>query len=336
MKQKTKHKPLSAKELAVLYSKLGRLDESGIPIEKAMTLLLEGGGEISQRATVALNYLKRGRSLSQAGTRAGLFVGLDAAMIRAGEAGGTLTQICRQLAQFYEEKVQQTEQIKSRLFLPVTVLLLAIFIQPFPTLISGNLTITNYLGTTIGVVIQLALLAFILLRFPRWARHSFLRLLGIGRLWDKLEINIPYFGHWIVRRNLRDFVRTLGLLLQAGLPILEALPLAYDVIENTVLRERFRKISRHLRQGDTLTGALSQVKGVNQVAIQLILVGESAGDLANMMLHYVKLESEEISRFDKMLADWIPRMVYVVIAAWIVYGIFSSGAFMPNVPESFF
>ncbi len=333
MKQGLKHKPLSAQDLAILYLKLARLEESGIPIVQAMTLLLEGGGEIGQRAIVALNYLKRGRTLSEAGVRSGLFIGLDAALIRAGEAGGTNAQIFRQLAQFYEEKARQARQIKSRLFLPVTVLLLAIFIQPVPALILGNITITDYFGATLGLIIQLALLVFILLRFPRWARHGFLKPFGMGSLWDKVEINTPYFGHWYVRRSWRDFVRTLGLMLQAGLPILEALPLAYDVIENAQLRQRLRKISRRLQQGETFTEAFSQVNGVNQVAIQLILVGESAGDLADMMLHYAKLESEDITRYNQKLAVWIPRMVYALIMVWIAYGILSSGAFMPNVPE---
>ncbi len=327
--KKSQRKPLPAQDLANLYLQLARLEDSGIPIQRAMTLLVQSSGDTGKRAKVALNFLKRGKTLSEAGTRAGLFIGLDAALVKVAEAGGTNAEVFRQLAQFYEEKARQARQIKSRLFLPVTVLLLAIFIQPVPALVLGKMTAIAYLGATVGLIIQLALLVFVLLHLPRWARHGFLR--PFGRLWDKIEINTPYFGRWYVRRSLRDFVRSLGLMLQAGLPIFEALPITYNVVENTILRKRLQKISPRLQKGETLAEAFSQVEGVNPAAVQLVLVGEEAGDLAHMMLHYTKLESENIAMHNKMLAEWIPRIVYALIVAWIAYGIFSSGAFMPSV-----
>jgi len=307
-------KSLPTQDLAKLYLQLSRLEASGIPIQQAMAMMDQG--ETGKRAQVALTYLKRGKPLSEAGARAGLFVGLDATLVKVAEAGGILAEIFRQLAQFYEEKARQARQVKSRLILPVTVLLLAIFIQPFPALFLGKITIGGYLIATVGLIVKLALIIFVFLHF-----------------WDRLEMKVPYFGRWYVRRRMRDFVQSLGLMLQAGLPILEALPKAFQLVENVSLRQRLELISRSLQKGETFAQAFSQVEGINPLAIQLVFTGEEAGRLADMMLHYAKLESEEIAMHNEMLAEWIPRIVYAGIAIWIAYGILSAGAPMSVVPE---
>jgi len=322
--KKSRYKPLSAQDLANLYLQLARLEESGIPIMKALTLLTQDGGEMGKRVAVALEHLKRGKSLAEAGTRAGLFVGLDTALVKVAEAGGTNAVVFRQLAKFYEDKARRVRQIKSQLFLPLTILLLAVFIQPVPALLLGKMTAISYLGATVGLIFQMAILIFVLLRLPQWIRHGFLR--SFRHSWERAEINLPYLGKWYVRRSLRDFMRSLGLMLQAGLPILEALPKAYEVVENLIIRQRLQKITSHLRDGDSFANAFSQVEGVNNIASQLVLTGEYAGSLAEIMLHYVKLESEDIARHDEMLAIWIPRIIYAGIIAWMAYGILNAWA----------
>jgi len=329
--KKSRYKPLPAQALAHLYVQLARLESSGIPIQNAMQMLVQAEGETGKRARVALNHLKRGKPLSEAGAKSGLFMGLDAALIEAADAGGIYASIFRQLAPFYEEKARNQRRIKSRLFLPLTVLLLAVFIQPVPALISGKMDILSYLFATVGLIIQFALVVFVVWRLPYWV--GFLKPFGISLLLDKVAISIPYFGGWVVRRNIRDFLQSLGLMLQAGLPILEALPKAYEVVENPILRRRLQKIIILLKKGEPFAAALSQIDGVNPAAIQLISTGEHAGSLAEMMLHYVKFESEAISLHNEQLAAWIPRLVYALIVVWIAYGILSAGALMSPVPD---
>ncbi len=68
-------------------------------------------------------------------------------------------------------------------------------------------------------------------------------------------------------------------------------------------------------------------------ALKLLTTGEHSGSLAEILLHYAKLESEDIALHDKMLASWIPRIVYAFVVMWIVYGIFSSGVPMSSIPD---
>ena len=330
--KKLPRKSLPFQDLANLYLQLSRLENSGISTERAMILLIDESdknSEISKRARIALNYLKRGKSLSEAGKRAGLFMGLDVALINVAEESGTNEKVFQQLAQFYEAKARQKRQIKSRLFLPMLILVLGVFIQAVPALILGKITFISYLSATLGILLQLALFVFILLHLSSWFRHGFLR--SFRHLWDKIEINAPYFGHWFVRRNLRNFLQSLGLMLEAGLPILEALPKAFQVVENTHLCQRLQTISIRLHKGDTFAEALSQVAEFSTVAHQLISTGEHAGSLDNMLRHYVKLESEAIALHDEMLAAWLPRIIYGSVIAMMAYSILSIG--MSSIPE---
>lgn len=328
-KIKSKHKQLPAQNLADFYFQLGRLEESGLPIQETMKMLMPAEDKMAKRVKVALNYLERGKPLYEAGARAGLFASLDIALIQAAEVGGTLAEVFRQLAQFYEEKARQARQIKSRLFLPIVVFIMAIFIQSFPALFLGEITLANYLGATVGFILQLALLIFVFIRLPRWFRYGFLQ--AFSGLWDKIEMKAPYFGRWFVRRSVRDFMRSLGLMLQAGVPIFEALPLAEAAIENAILRKELQKINLRLQKGDSLADALSQVNVLSPVATQLLLTGETSGNLDKMILHYAKLESEDIAMHNKTLVEWIPRIIYACIAIWMIYGILSTGLPMPEL-----
>ena len=80
--KKSLPKPLPASQLAQFYLQLARLQTAGIPLQEALTTLTSGKNQLSQRAKVTLTYLCRGKSLAQAGQRAGLFVGLDVTLIQ--------------------------------------------------------------------------------------------------------------------------------------------------------------------------------------------------------------------------------------------------------------
>lgn len=331
--KKSSPKPLPASELAQLYLQLERLQLAGIPLQEAIITLTSGKSQLNQRAKVTLTYLRRGNSLAEAGQRSGLFVGLDATLIQIAETGGIYTEVFHQLAQSYEEQARYQRQIQSRLKLPLLILLLAIIIQPLPNLISGQLTLGGYLGVTVGFIIQLGLFIGIIWHLPHWLRHYVVKPLGLGILADKLQLAIPYWGRWYIRRTLRNFMRSLGLMLQAGLPILEALPKAYEIVDNFVIRQHLQQIIIQLQQGQTVAEAIVAVKEIDSVAIQLVTTGEHSGSLAEMMLHYVKLESEAIAIHNDMLAAWLPRLAYALVVVWIVYGLFTSNPLTSSLPQ---
>lgn len=319
---KSPSQPLPPPALANLYLQLGRMEEAGIPAQVAFTLLSQAEGESGKRASVALSYLNRGRSLAEAGKRAGLFVGLDAEIIKVAEASGTHAEIYRQLSQTYEEEARWQQQLQARLVLPLTISGLGLFINPLPALVAGSITLIGYLMGSVGVLLLLALVIWGLLRLSAWLRYGWLQ--SFGHLLDKFQMKMPSLRQWYTRRSLRDFMRALGLMLQAGHPLLEALPKAYNVVANAILRQQLQFLSIRLKAGDTFAQAFSQVKDMDPVAIQLVTTGDQAGKLADMLLHYVKLESEAIDLQHEQLAAWLARLVYALGAGWIILGIFST------------
>lgn len=319
---KSSSQPLPPQALANLYLQLGRMEEAGIPAQAALSLLSQAGGESGKRASIALIYLNRGRPLAEAGKRAGLFVGLDAEIIKVAEASGTHAEIYRQLSQAYEEEARWRRKIKARLVLPLTVLGLGLFINPLPALVTGSISTIGYLMGSVGVLLLLALVSWGLLRLPTWLRHGWLQ--PFNHLLDKFQMKMPSLRQWYARRSLRDFMRALGLMLQAGHPLLEALPKAYNVVENSMLRQQLQFLSTRLKAGDTFAQAFSQVEDMEPVAIQLVTTGDQAGKLAEMLLHSVKLESAAIDLQNEQLAAWLPRLIYALSAGWIIWGIFSS------------
>ncbi|MCX4028644.1 type II secretion system F family protein [Endozoicomonas sp. SM1973] len=326
----TKHSLLSHQQRAHLFMQLSRLEQSGLSMEHTLNLLSDGDDQVAKRASFALKDIKRGQPLSTAGKRAGLLTERDAYLITVAEAGGVHTAIFRQLAEIYQTSASQLKQIKSRLVFPIVILICAVFIRQFPALFQGNITLFTYIAGNLFLLGQLGAIAYIGWRLPYWIRYGFLG--ALKGSWDKLTIHFPYFGNWYVRIQTRDFIQALGLLLQAGLPIMEAIPKAYRFIENQLLREQFEEIEQSLQAGNNFTQAFSSLENTASTIVQLISTGEHAGDLSGMMLRCANMETEQINLYTSMVTEWVPRLVYVLIAVWIAYGIIKGGAPMTTVP----
>lgn len=322
-------KPLPAYVLADMYAQLARLEKSGIPTTQALSLLAQAKNPSGQRAKVALAQLKRGKSLAMAGIQAGLFVGIEGELLKLADASGTHEAIYTQLARTYTEKASYLRKIKTRLIYPILLLILSIFLQPLPELIGGGLSLTQYLFATVGLMLKMAGFIFIVLRLPHWLKN-----IGFERLVDSLAIKLPYFGQWVIRQTMRDFFQALGLMLQAGLPILEALPKAYATVNNSIIKQQLKVISQRLQLGDEFAEALVYVENLPALAIPLISTGEYAGSLAEALLRYVTVESAEISLYHHQLAAWLPRLIYFLVVFWIVYAIvIGSDQMVPQLPE---
>jgi general secretion pathway protein F len=144
----------------------------------------------------------------------------------------------------------------------------------------------------------------------------------------------PLLGTLLQRRALVDFFETLGLLIEAGVPMLQALPKALAAISDTELRARFGYVAIRVEQGDRLSEALQSVLfHGREAACALIRSGEASGAIPDTLRRYCEQESAAITLHEDTLADWAPRIVYTLIAIWIARGVLTSGAFAPQVPR---
>ncbi len=316
--------PPGIDERADLYIQLARMEEAGLSSIEAFKHLAELDPRLGTKLSMAAKFLQSGRSIAEAGLRSGLLFGIDLELVKAGEGSGQLAAIYRQLANFYSDKARRLRKIKSRLFLPLTILFLALMIQPIPDLFVGSITVFEYLLSSIGSFIYFILVLYIFWRLPYWLTEGNLRFLGLRRTVFQLQLALPTVAQWIVRRQTRDFLQVLGLMLDAGIPILEALPKAAATMKNAILSEQFTKASISIENGMSMTQAFSGIKQFNRTALQLISSGEQSGKLAETLLHFAELEAEAINLQEEMLAEWIPRIIYGVITLWMGYSIVAS------------
>ena len=140
---------LSLQGRAQLFTHLGAMERAGVPVERALaslTLPSEADGAVRRFR----EHLAKGSDIASAGLRSGLFSPLDSSLVGAAQASGSLAAIYRRLAERYTHKAQQAAALKSRMWMPVAVLLLALFIQPLPALVAGRLSIGGYLWVALA------------------------------------------------------------------------------------------------------------------------------------------------------------------------------------------
>ena len=322
---RTKHKQTpSISELADLYIQLARMDDAGISHAQAFKLLIETDNPLSAKLSKAMNYLKPGRSIAESGFRAGLFNQLDRELITAGEFSGKLGEIYQQLARYYGDKARHNRKIKSHLIFPLSILFLALLIQPIPALFVGSITAMQYILASFGAFAYILLLMYSAWRLPFWLTEGALRFLGLRQLIYQLQLTLPLIAPWVIRRQVKEFLLILGLMLDAGVPILEAMPKAANTVKNVILAQHIKAASYSLQEGRNLTETLTQIKEFNSSTLQIVAIGEQSGKLASSLLHFAKLEAEAISLQEEMLAQWLPRLIYTLITVWMAYSIIAA------------
>ncbi len=319
---------LSVAQLADLFSQLHRLESAGLPALQAFQILAESGKDLKKPLTILRQQLTAGKPISEAGFRAGVFNDTQKALIHAAEAGGQLAAVYAELANYYTLKNTRLKKIKSRLYLPVLMLILSLFLQPLPGLISGATTAPGYLLLSLGRLFGIAICAVLFIQLP-----DILAALGLERAWHGLQLRIPPLKNWIVNRRINEFLIMLAFLLEAGMTFSAAFPKAVAGIKNTVLRAEFAQAitaNRHAK-GDSVTDTLAGIAPINSKILQIVKTSEHSGKLAGGLLRSARLEAETYSLQDDALADWIPRLIYSLIALWMASAILGSQFALPKV-----
>jgi general secretion pathway protein F len=306
-----------------MFSQLAAMETAGLPFEKAFQLL-----KVPSAAQARLNAMRKmlkGGDFPFAGERSGLFTKLEARLVRTAWQAGSPAGVYRKLAEHYTTRAMQASAVKSRMALPAFMVIAALFIQPLPALVAGSISVIGYFFRAFSVIAFIGGLIYVLLNLPHWLRGS--------ATLDHVLPEMPLFGRMYVRRVARDFFESLALMLDAGISMLDALPAALDTVENGVIRSEFAAIRPRVEKGATLSQALEDLSYLgNESVIPFVHTGEQSGKLPEMLFKHCQMETESLNLFWAQVAAWVPRLVYAAVAAWIAYGIITSGAFMSRVP----
>lgn len=292
------------------------MEKAGLPTDKAFALL-KLSPTLHPRIEQTKALLRRGASIAKAGEKTQLFSALEASLLDAASNAGRLDAVYLRLSDYYQQRAAQSASIKAKLLLPGFLLMACFFIKPLPELVAGSITLPSYFLNALRPFALMVCAAGLVLAIrphvsktcPPWL-DSFFR-------------SAPIYGPMYIRANMRDFFETLALLLDAGVPILEAMPQALGVIQSPAIKKAFSSIGPAIKRGHTLSQAVGTNPYMQKSAARaLIETGEASGTLSEMLFRWAAMETQTLGAFHKEVADWLPRLVYAAVAGWMALGFF--------------
>lgn len=319
------------RQLATMFS-------AGLTLERAIQSL--AGEEKHKKFQKILNSvsenIRKGLNLSESLARhPGVFNTLFVAMIQAGEVSGNLNEILEQLASYLEKVDDTRRKVKSAMNYPIfmivfliamlaTMLLVIIpkFSQVYAQLGAGlppatkkMIDVSNWFGDNIGF------LAFVTLMFisTLWLISKTQR--G-GFTVDTIKLKIPVFGSLLEQSILNKFCKTFGILIGAGVPVLETTALLKKVVDNRVYETAIIDASDYIRDGYNISAALRRTEVFPSILLQLTSTGEDTGELDSLLDraadYYQKQVDALVDRMTTLIEPLLILLVGAVIAVMVV------------------
>ncbi|MEV6634022.1 type II secretion system F family protein [Actinoplanes sp. NPDC051470] len=318
------------KDLAVFARQFATMTASGMSLLRSLSILEEQTSAPALKKAVAevRNDVAGGVSLSSAMSKHDRqFPRLMVAMVRAGEAGGMIDKALEQIADSLEKDAALRGKIKSALTYPAIVLsftfvliaLVLIFIVPifeamFKSL-GGELPgITQFLVDTshnmwwIGPLFLIITIGGSTI-FKRRLRSSAEFRLGF----DRFKLKMPVFGPLLRKLAMSRFSRSLGLLLNVGVPVMQALSVVGETTGNEVINAAMKDVQAAVREGQPMSSALRHHKIFPEMVTQMIEVGEESGQISQMLDKVADFYDREVdSAAESLTASIEPIMVLVM------------------------
>jgi type IV pilus assembly protein PilC len=324
---------------------LSTLQDAGLPILRSLRILEEQqkSGTFKRVVGYVADDIEGGATLSEAlGRFPRCFDRLLVNMVAAGETGGVLDLILSRVADFMEKAQKLKSRVKSAMVYPIVVLsaafiillLLMTFVVP-----QFNTVLTEMLeGAQMNVITRTVL------NISSWIAYDFgwaillgvpfglifllrvIRQFRIGRVvLDTVKLKIPIIGQLSSKVSVTRWTRTLGTLISAGVPILDAINVTRETAGNEVFANMLGNVHNSIRQGDTFAGPLKQSKTVDLIVSNMVSVGEETGDLDKMLMKVADNYDEQVDVLVASLMSLLePIMILVLgcIVMTIVLAIF--------------
>ncbi|OLB65222.1 MAG: pilus assembly protein PilC [Actinobacteria bacterium 13_2_20CM_2_72_6] len=322
----------SLKDLAVFARQFATLTASGMSLLRSLAVLEEQTAKPGLRKAVGevRTDVEGGVSLSAAmGKHDRVFPTIMIAMIRAGETGGFLDDALERIATNLEKDAALRAKIKSALTYPVIVLLFSalmivgvlLFIVPiFEKMfaqLGGQLPLpTQIIVTASHTLLWSGPLTVILLVGSTVATKRALRASPALRLrFDRLKLRIPVFGGLFTKIAVSRFSRNLGILLGAGVPVLQALDVVGATTGNAVSSEAMKDLQGSVRDGQPMSAPLVKHTVFPRMVTQMIEVGEESGQISQMLDKIADFYDREVDSAAESLTASIEPIMVVLMGA---------------------
>ncbi len=298
-------KPPSRENILSFTSELAVLLRAGLPLDRALKVLIDMAvpGQMKQLLAQLLKSVKGGKALSQGLLQhEDIFGNFYINMVRSAEASGQLSEVLERLVEYLENAKATRDSVVSALIYPsilFVVAMLAIvgmlgFVVPqFETLFSDMgealpLMTRMVIGAAEFVKSYFWLIVAVVAGLTFYLRNWAASDKGKAELHEKM-LKAPIMGGIVFEFEVSKFARTAGTLLGNGVPMLQAISIAIDTVENRVIKEALGVLPPAVKAGKRMSGALDKTGMFTPMVIQMIRVGEESGSLGEMMLELAKV-----------------------------------------------
>jgi MSHA biogenesis protein MshG len=336
-------KPVVLDDLMIFSRQMYTLNKAGVPILRAFA-----GLEASATKPAMVDLLKdirasldQGRELSAAMARhMDLFGAFYISMIKVGEMTGRLTEVFKRLTEHMEFERDVRERIKQAMRYPVFVMIaMAIAI-----VILNIFVIPVFAKVFAGFHAELPLITRGLLGFSSWtltwwpllAAGSVGASVGIkaylrtpeGRYrWDARKLKLPIVGEIVLKATLARFARSFALSSQSGVPLVQALTVVAQTVDNAFIGSRIEQMRDGIERGESISRCAAATGVFTPVVLQMINVGEETGELDNLLFEIAEMYERDTDYAIKGLSASIEPILLGVIGVLVL--LLALGVFLP-------
>lgn len=342
-----KKETVKSKILMIFTRQLATLIDAGLPLLRGLTVLhkQERDPVLKRTINALADSVQGGNTFSESlAQHPKIFNKLYINMVKAGELGGVLELVLNRLAEFQEKAQKIANKVKSAMAYPMIVLVIAILImwfllvfivpkfeaifndmlagKPLPEITQFVMGLSKVMQDNffeiVGGVVALVVVYNVVSRNPK------------GRVMlDRVNLKMPLLGDLIRKSAISRFTRTLGTLVESGVPILQALNITKDTAGNAVISEAIMKVHDAVKEGESIVAPLEASGVFPPLVISMIDVGEETGQLPNMLLKIADVFDDEVDNAVAGLTSMLEPMMIVFLA--IIVGGIVIALFMPLI-----
>jgi type IV pilus assembly protein PilC len=316
--------------LSIFTRQIATLVEAGMPLLRGLRTLQEQETNIVLKRMLGDlgTSIESGNSLSEAlAAYPKVFNNLYVNMVKAGELSGALEVTLRRLAEFMEKAQRIKGKIKSAMFYPCAVMFIATLIltalmlfviprfqQVFDGLGAHMPPVTLFILKSsalfkeniliVGLSVLGGIAALMLVLHTAWGR----------RLMDRCKLRSPIFGPLFRKVAISRFTRTLGTLLNSGVPILQALTIVKETAGNVVVANVISKVHDRVKEGDTISVPLKESGVFPAMVAGMVDVGEQTGALPDMLMKIADTYDEEVDNAVGAMTSLLEPILIVFLA----------------------
>lgn len=312
---------------------LGDLMEAGITLERALAIISDSAEQEDVKFVLEniREEIKGGKKLSEAlADYPDIFNSMYVNMVRVGELGGVLPAVFKRLDDFLERSRQIRKFIISSSIYPAilllvgvaSVLILVVFVVPKFGEIFSDLNQPMPLMTRIIVDASSGIrrwwwLMILVSSVLFGGLYAYVKS-EAGRLWwDNVVLRLPLAGTMVSNIQISRFARTLGTLIDSGVPILKGIALAGDVVTSSVIQDAVKELYRGVRQGKNLSRLMKQTGVFPSLMVHLVAVGEETGAMGDMLLKIADDLDDKIQSDTRVYLAMVEPVTIVIMGVMI-------------------